>query len=169
MIFASDNGPPAVADFSYLLSIGHNPSNGLRGKKAEIWEGGHTEPTIITYPRIIKSGSESKGLISHTDFFRTLSDILSNKLEDNTAEDSYYNLEVLKGNKDTVREFIVYSSGNGGLSIRNNEWKLTFVSNGGSVWQNFHEFKPSELYRMDVDNEHVNLIDSQPEVVEKLK
>ncbi|MFM1581632.1 sulfatase-like hydrolase/transferase [Helcococcus bovis] len=112
IIFTSDNGASAVANFPYLLSIGHNPSNGLRGKKAEIWEGGNTKPNIITYPRIIKSGSESKGLIRHTDFFWTLSYILSNKLEDNTEEDSYSNLEVLKGNKDTVREFIVYSSGN---------------------------------------------------------
>lgn len=169
IIFTSDNGASAVANYPYLLSVGHNPSNGLRGKKAEIWEGGHTEPTIVTYPRLIKKGSISNKLVGHMDFFRTFSDMFSVDLEDTVAEDSVSNLSIWKGKDEEVRDYIIHSSGNGGLSIRNSKWKLTFVENGGFSYNEKNHFKPTELYRIDVDNEHNNLIEQFPEIVEEMK
>lgn len=168
IIFTSDNGVSGVSDIPYHMSIGHNSANGLRGSKGDIWEGGHIEPTIVTYPRMIEAGSVSNQLVCHTDFYRTFADFFGVETDDNEAEDSVSNLAIWKGADEVVREDIVNSCGNGGLAIRTNEWKLTFVKDGGGGWFGKGDFGPTELFRMDVDNEHINLIDSQPEVVEEL-
>ncbi|HZK00301.1 MAG TPA: arylsulfatase [Tissierellaceae bacterium] len=168
IIFTSDNGVSAVSDIPYLLSKGHNSSNRFRGQKGTIWEGGHREPTLVTYPKLIKAGSVSDELICHTDIFSTFADFFGYEIPDNVAEDSISNLSIWQGSNDQVRDDIVHSCGNGGLSIRTNEWKLNFVRDGGGAWNDEGSFGPAELFRIDVDNEHFNIIDENPEVVDKL-
>lgn len=168
VVFTSDNGVSAVSDIPYLLRKGHNSSNRLRGQKGSIWEGGHVAPTIISYPKLIKAGSVSSQLICHTDLFKTFADLLNYDIEDDVAEDSVSNLPIWKGSKDEVREDIVHSCGNGGLAIRTNQWKLNFVENGGASWNDKGSFGPSELFRIDVDNEHVNLVNNHKDIVEDL-
>lgn len=168
IIFTSDNGVSKVSDIPYLLSKGHNSSSGFRGQKASIWEGGHIAPTIVSYPRLINPGSVSDQLVCHTDFFSTFADLFGYETPNDAAEDSISNLSIWKGSNEEVREAIVHSSGNGGLSIRTNEWKLNFVENGGGSWNDKGSFGLAELFRIDVDNEHFNIIKENSEVVDKL-
>lgn len=168
VIFTSDNGVSKVADIPYLLSQGHNSSNGLRGQKATIWEGGHTAPTIISYPKLIEAGNISDQLTCHTDWFSTFADFFGVDIPEGAGEDSVSNLPIWKGSKEEVRADIVHSSGNGGLSMRTNDWKLNFVENGGGSWNDAGTYGPAELFKIDVDNEHFNIIEDEPEVVNKL-
>ncbi|MFC7364668.1 arylsulfatase [Bhargavaea changchunensis] len=170
-IFTSDNGASGVANFSHLLKQGHNPSYHFRGKKSDIWEGGHREPTIISYSPVIKSGSSSNHMVSLSDLYRTLAELTGAELGDNEAEDSISNLPLWEGQEHTVRSYIVHSSGNGGLSIRRGRWKLNLVTDGGSMDDVGTDvsFQPSELFDLSRDVKELhNVIDRHPDIIESL-
>lgn len=171
-IFTSDNGVSTVAGIEHLNSLGHEPSYEFRGTKFDIFEGGHREPTVISYPEMIKPGSVSDALVSHSDIYRTLANVLGVEVGDDEAEDSVSNLPIWTGEKENVREDIVHSSANGGFSIRRDFWKLIMVPDNGFYppkgdAQNY--YTASQLYdlRDDVSEEH-NIIDQHPELVEEL-
>lgn len=173
-IVTSDNGASAVADFDFLKKQGHHPSYKFRGHKGDIWEGGHREPTVITYPDVIQGGTVSNHMISLSDIYQTIADIIGAEVPDHAAEDSVSNYPIWKGNAEPVRRDIVHSSANGGLSIRRGDWKLEFVYNGGGMADAIREdedlFKPSELYHLKDDiGETNNLIDEYPDLVADLK
>lgn len=178
-VFTSDNGVSGVAGIEELKAQGHDPSYHFRGKKSDIWEGGHREPTIISYPPMIEADSVSEQMISHSDLYRTLADILSVDIGDEVAEDSISNISLWKGDNAPIREDIVHSSGVGGFSIRRDFWKLTLVKNGGGMQMitelqegenNDELFRATELYDLRDDiSETNNIIDQHPEVVEELK
>lgn len=172
LIFTSDNGVSGVADLEHLNKRGHDSSAGLRGHKFQIWEGGHREPTIVSYPKLIKPGIESDAMISHSDFYHTIAELLDVDVDDDAAEDSVSNLPLWTGEGRTVREDIVHSSGNGGFSIRRGFWKLIMVKDGGSAFPESNPaeyFVASELYdlRDDISEEH-NVIEEHPDLVEDL-
>ncbi|RHW36144.1 arylsulfatase [Lysinibacillus yapensis] len=174
-IFTSDNGASALADFVALKEHGHNPSYIFRGLKGDIWEGGHREPTIISYPAMIQGGTVCNHMISLSDIYRSIAEIIGTEIPDDAAEDSISNVPLWKGKNEPVREDIVHSSANGGLSIRRGDWKLECVYNGGGMI-NFREglenqvYKPVELYNLKEDIcETNNVINEHPELVESLK
>lgn len=170
IIFTSDNGASAVAGFDELKAQGHNPSHIFRGKKADAWEGGHREPTIVSYPRMIEPGTTSNHMVSHSDFYRTIAEILDAKISDNTAEDSVSALSLWEGHDEPVREDIVHSTGNGGFAIRRDFWKLNLVNEGGGFAAlNDTNFEPNELFDLRDDiSETTNVIDDHPDVVKEL-
>ena len=96
VVFTSDNGCSPSADFQELKAKGHNPSYIFRGTKADIYEGGHRIPLLITYPNLITGGKVSSSLICLTDFYRTVADLLGVSLPDNTAEDSVSMLPIFE-------------------------------------------------------------------------
>ncbi|GAA0353295.1 arylsulfatase [Alkalibacterium iburiense] len=169
-ILTSDNGASPVADFEHLAKQGHHPNHIYKGEKADIWEGGHREPTIVSSPEMIKPGSVSNHMVSHSDIYRTVADILGVSVPDEAAEDSVSLVDLLKGSDEPVREDVVHSSGNGGLSIRRGFWKLNLVDNGGGFSEiDQTNFKPTELYDLREDiSETNNVIDDYPDVVEEL-
>lgn len=175
-IFTSDNGVSSIVDLEELRSKGHDSSNGLRGHKMHIWEGGHREPTIVCYPEMIQGGQVSNHMISHSDIFKTIAELLDANTADDEAEDSISNLSLWQGEDKPVREDIIHSSINGGFSIRRDFWKLIFVTDGGmsiDYERNIESYKetfyPSELYdlRDDISESH-NVIEDHPEIVKTL-
>jgi len=177
-IFTSDNGVSGVAGIEDLHAKGHHPSYHFRGKKSDIWEGGHREPTIICYPKMIEPDSISDQMICHSDLYHTLADILSLDVLDDAAEDSISNLSLWNGEDHPVREDIVHSSGIGGFSIRKDFWKLNLVKDGGGMQMietlqqgdADHElFRATELYDLRDDiGETNNVIDQHPDIVQEL-
>lgn len=168
-IFTSDNGASGIADFPKLEKLGHNPSGIYRGHKMDIWEGGHREPTIISYPKMIAAGTVANQMVCHSDFYATFAELLGSEIDDDTAEDSFSNLSIWKGGKEEVRHDIISSSGNGGLSIRTEEWKLNLVKDGGHNFKAPLFYGPYELFNIkdDVREQH-NVIDKNPEIVKNL-
>ena len=131
-MFLSDNGCSGVADFSFLLGNGHNPSYHFRGKKADIWEGGHRVPAIFSWPGRFDKPIVYGETVSHADWMRTFADLLCDKLPDNAGEDSFSLMSVLDGEDRSVRKSIVFSSGDGSFSIRRGKWKLELCSGSGA-------------------------------------
>lgn len=171
-IFTSDNGVSGVAGLNHLESLGHESSAEFRGKKFEIWEGGHREPTVISYPNMIKSDIESDAMISHSDIYHTIAELLDIDVTDDEGEDSVSNLPLWTGKKQSVRDDIVHSSANGGFSIRRGFWKLTMVRDSGVTAPESEPeeyFVASQLYdlRDDISEEN-NVIAEYPEIVEEL-
>ena len=172
VVFTSDNGASAVADFPHLLAQGHNPSAHFRGEKFDVWEGGHREPTIMTYPNYIPANSVCQGLVAHTDFYRTFADLIGYELHSDEALDSQSMLDLLQEPEQTGRETLIVTSANGAFSIRKGPWKLECTADEGSKVpeiNNPEAFQPAQLYHLESDPwEHHNVIDGHPEIVANL-
>lgn len=177
VIVTSDNGVSPVAGLDDLAAQGHDSSNGWRGAKADIWEGGHREPFIIRWPETIEPNTTSEHLISHSDVFATLSEVLGAQLPDTAAEDSVSQLAVWQGGEHSAREDVVSSSGGGGLAIRKGAWKLECVTDGDGFSQLMAQpdgeaparYRPAQLYNLaDDPTEEHNLIQDHPQIAREL-
>ncbi|UQF38098.1 arylsulfatase [Vagococcus lutrae] len=172
VVFTSDNGASAVADFPHLLAHGHNPSAHFRGEKFDIWEGGHREPTIMTYPNYIPANSVCQSLVAHTDFYRTFADLIGYDIYHDEAVDSESMLDMLKEPNQYGRVNLIVTSANGAFSIRKGPWKLECTADEGSKIPEINDpeaFQPSQLYHLESDPwEHHNVIEGHPEIVSML-
>jgi arylsulfatase A-like enzyme len=123
VLFTSDNGFASYVGAKDLEEQGHFPSGNLRGYKTDVWEGGHRVPFIIRWPRLIKPGSLCNQLVHHADIISTLADILGTKLPDQTAEDSFSLLPLLKGENIPVRPHAISCAASGTPGLREGDWK----------------------------------------------
>lgn len=173
VIFTSDNGCSPVADVAHLTSLGHDPSNGFRGLKGDIWEGGHREPLIIRWPGHVPAGSVSTQLVSHSDIFRTMAEIIGFDVPEDAGEDSVSGLPLWRGDDAPVRGDLISHSGGGGLAIRRGDWKLEMVTTGDGFaamrGRQRTAYRPGQLYDLARDpEEQVNLIEDHPGLVAEL-
>lgn len=177
VIVTSDNGASPVAGLEELAARGHDSSNGWRGSKADIWEGGHREPFIVRWPEVVEANTTSDHLISHSDIFATLSEVLGEQLPDTAAEDSVSQLAVWHGSDQAVRDDVVASSGGGGLAIRKGDWKLECVTDGDGfksltaqpAGDESTRYRPAQLYNLAADpGEQTNLVEDYPAKVTEL-
>ncbi|HOP09885.1 MAG TPA: arylsulfatase [Oscillospiraceae bacterium] len=177
VIYTSDNGCSHVADLKALAQLGHNPSYIFRGHKADIYEGGHRIPLLVSWPGKIQPGSTSAEPVCLIDLMATVADIVGYQLPENAGEDSVSNLPVWLGEtyQKPLREATVHHSIDGSFSIRKGQWKLELCPGSGG-WSyprpgEEPEGSPSfQLYDLDSDiAEKVNVIADHPEIVEELK
>ncbi|HEY7308890.1 MAG TPA: arylsulfatase [Gemmataceae bacterium] len=174
LIFTSDNGAHWTPED--IDKWGHRANDGLRGQKADIWDGGHRVPFLVRWPGRVRAGGTSKELICLTDFLATAAAVVGAKLPADAGEDSYNLLPALRGDKlDTpIREAIVHHSSDGTFAIRQGPWKLALArgSHGFSNPKNIQP-KPGEakgqLYNLDDDpQERDNQWLKKPEIVARL-
>ncbi|MDD7985228.1 arylsulfatase [Lentisphaera marina] len=179
LVFTADNGISPRADIAEINNAGHFPSNGFRGRKADIYEGGHRVPYIVTWPNGgVKAASITNQTICTTDMLATLADILGKKLPDNAGEDSYSTLPLLLSKPyNFARPATVHHSINGSFAIRQGDWKLIFCAGSGG-WPK-SDLTPDmakaqglpviQLYNLKSDPaETVNLYKSYPHIVDRL-
>ncbi len=174
LIFTSDNGAHWLP--TDIDKWGHRANDGLRGQKADIWDGGHRVPFLARWPGRVPAGVTSKELICLTDFLATAAALVGAELPADAGEDSYNILPALRGDKrdKPIREAIVHHSGDGTLGIRQGPWKLALAlgSHGFSQPANVKP-KPDgprgQLYNLDDDPEERNnqWLD-KPEIVKRL-
>lgn len=118
VIFSSDNGA------SPMNEGGHLPNGPWRGKKSQLWEGGHREPFIARWPGRIAPGSTSDELVCLVDLPATCAAAAGQKLAEEAAPDSFNLLPTLLGQpKAPKRDTLVVMSGKGDLAIRQGSWK----------------------------------------------
>ncbi|MFV0539631.1 MAG: sulfatase family protein [Aestuariibaculum sp.] len=177
IVFTSDNGCSPRADFQELEKKGHYPSHIYRGMKADIFEGGHRVPFIVKWPNAVKAGTTCKTTICLNDFFATCAAITQTSYGENTAEDSFSILPLLKNPETTnyTREATVHHSINGSFAIRKGDWKFILCPDSGG-WSYPHPKKDSivepkfQLYNLKDDpKESVNLYGQKPNVENELK
>jgi arylsulfatase A len=133
VVFTSDNGCSPSANFAALKKLHHDPQMGLRGEKADIYEGGHRIPFMVRWPGRVAAGISSDQVICQGDFFATCCELLGATLPPQAGEDSVSFLPAIlqrDGGK-PLREAIVHHSINGSFAIRQGPWKLCLCPDSG--------------------------------------
>lgn len=175
IIVSSDNGA-RVLNFDNK-DYGHKPNGDLRGQKADIHEGGHREPCVAMWPAVIAAKSESNELLTLTDLFATVVDILGEQPREHTPEDSqsFYPLLQGKSIEQPVHEAVVHHSLDGMFSLRKGPWKVIFgLGSGGFSEPIRYSLSESasegQLYNVvDDTRETKNLWKVHPEIVEEFQ
>jgi arylsulfatase A-like enzyme len=177
LIFTSDNGP--VWYPADVTRLGHDAVGGLRGMKADAWEGGHRMPFIVRWPGRVKAGTVSDQTICFTDLLATFADICGAKLPAGAGPDSFSFLPVLEGVHPVdqpIRGPIVMQAGSSpAMMIRSGDWKLINQLGSGGFSQP-KTIKPGpgdpagQLYNLRDDlAETNNLYLKHPEIVARLE
>lgn len=169
VVFTSDNGTSPISKLAQLRAKGHDPILGLKGHKADIWEGGHRVPFLVRWPGVITAGSVSKSTICHNNLMATCAEILGVTLPDDAGVDSHSILPHLKGNDSLISHpVVIHHSVNGKFAIRQGKWKF-IACKGSGGWSKGNDGKKSQLFDMSVDlQEKNNVVENHPEVVQKL-
>ena len=168
VIFSSDNGANPTNE------AGHLPNGPWRGKKSQLWEGGHRVPFIARWPGHIAPGTTADELICLVDLTATAAAAVGVELPAGAAPDSFNLLPTLLGQpKPMKRETLVVMSGNGDLALRQGQWKFIpdlAVADGWSAGAK----KPNEpakpaLFDLSKDKgETRNLYKDQPEIAQRM-
>ena len=177
-IFTSDNGA-RLTNFDGK-DYGHKSNGDLRGQKADIYEGGHREPLIISWPKGIEPGIECNNLVSLLDILATCADITSTEIPEKAAEDSISFLPLLQNKAEEagntpLRTSLVHHAYDGMFSIRRGSWKyVEGVGSGGfsepARYTPKADQAQGQLYNVEDDSrETLNLWLQRPDMVEDLQ
>jgi arylsulfatase A-like enzyme len=168
LILTSDNGSTLLE----LKEYGHRPNAPYRGRKSDIWDGGHREPFIARWPGKIKPGTVCDETIWLGDLMGTCAALVGAVLPPDAGEDSYNILPALTGEPHArpIRPGVVHHSIDGMFAIREGKWKLV-LGRGSGGWDG--KGSPSDpegqLYDMEKDSaEAENLYVKHPEIVQRL-
>ena len=176
LIFSSDNGP--VWYDADVKRFGHDSTVGLRGMKADAWEGGHRVPFIVRWPVQVEAGAVSNQTICFTDMLATFASVVDVDLPEDAGPDSFDILPVLLGKQPEekpIRGPLVIPAGGDVMSIRAGHWKLiTGLGSGG--FSKPRRIKPTpggptgQLYHLGDDpGETNNLYQEKPDIVKRLQ
>ena len=150
----------------------HTASYIFRGTKADIYEGGHHVPWIVSWPGTVKAGSTCSETICHVDLMATCAAVAGIDLPADAGEDSFSILPLMLGKEpEAPRAPVVHHSVNGTFAIRDGKWKVVFsTGSGGRERPAGKPFaKPYRLFDMDADvRETTDLAQKHPEVVQRL-
>jgi arylsulfatase A-like enzyme len=177
VFLSSDNGCSPAANFEQLAGHGHNPSAQFRGTKADIFDGGHRVPFLVSWPARVPAGSSYEHPVCLVDFMATAAEMAGVSLPENAGEDSASLLPALTAaTRSPIHEAVVHHSVNGSFAIRQGQWKLELCASSGGWSQPKPGSKEAadlpalQLYDMKTDvGETRNVAEQHPEVVEKLK
>jgi arylsulfatase A len=175
VIFTSDNGCSPEANFPLLAEHGHDPNAGLRGHKADIYEGGHRVPLVVRWPGVVPAGETSAALACLTDIYATLEDVTGERGRSAGGEDGFSWLPVFGGAPTSGRRALISHSVSGHFAIREGDWKLC-LSGGSGGWSAPREnvakkqgLPPLQLFNLAADPaEQKNLAAEEPERVARL-
>ncbi len=176
VIFSSDNGPEAYA-YERLQRFGHSSAGELRGVKRDVWEGGHRVPLIVRWPGVIAPGRTSAALIGQVDLMATLAAAAGCELDANSAEDSFDQSPVWRGERDAVRTQLVHNTYADKWAVRRGQWLLLSPADGSHnrtpQWARERYANPSgDVFLCDLEQDLAQRTDvsaSHPEVVAELE
>jgi arylsulfatase A-like enzyme len=180
VLFTSDNGCAPQARIHDLKAKGHDVSGGLRGNKADLYDGGVRVPFLARWPDRARP-AESGQLVCLTDLFATFAELVDADVPAHAAEDSFSFASALLSRPGVptrlVRDAVVLHSAFGSFAIREGEWKLALCagSGGWSTPVNFDAeaagLPMTQLYHIGGADrgERTNLQAEQPERVQRLE
>ncbi len=130
VIFTSDNGSSYATGGAELEAQGHRLSGPYRGYKSDAWDGGHRIPLMARWPGTIAPGSVCPHLVSLSDLYATVAELLGEALPPDAGEDSVSMLPALRADG-AIREHVVHHSIHGKFAIRDQRWKLVLAPGSG--------------------------------------
>ena len=170
LVVTSDNGAE-LCDVDGLTH-GHHANGSWRGRKADIFEGGHREPFIARWPARIPAGTVTDELMGLVDLLPTIAAAAGAPVPKAAAEDAFDVLGVLTGEAPrTPRTTLVHHSLGATFSLRQAEWKLVMGTGSGGFSQPVGHpcgpaFSEGQLYNLQQDPaETKNLWHAHPEMV----
>ncbi len=176
VIMTSDNGSTEPTG-KMVKAFNHRPNYHFRGRKSDVWEGGHRVPFLVRWPGNVQAGSTSAETTTLPDLLATVADITGTSLPDGAGEDSVSMWPALRGDtiEKPLREHTIHHSINGVFALRQGPWK--FIDSAGSGgWSSNGKAKPGpgappvQLYNLDQDvGEQDNRWEDAPEKVAALK
>ena len=175
VVFTSDNGPVWYPED--VERLGHDSTAGLRGMKADAWEGGHRMPFVVRWPERVKPGSTSDRLVCFTDVMATLADVWGTPLPDLAGPDSFSFYDAIIGEPQSERaraELVMQAANKSTWAIRSGDWKLiTGLGSGGFSKPSRVEPQPGEpegqLYHLGEDpGEQDNVYLERADLVQQL-
>jgi len=156
IIFTSDNGGLVESD----LVSAHRTSGPMRGKKTDIWEGGHRIPLMIRYDGIFPQNEERNHLVGLNDIYRTVMDIVGiDKIPYGSAQDSV-----------SFANYIASGTNTNGLRQHIGTWAYDFFAkmNAQAVRHGnmklIHNIEKSAYELYDLDNDLSETIDLSQDV-----
>jgi arylsulfatase len=164
VMYSTDNG-------AECMSWPDGGTTPFRGEKDTNWEGGWRVPCAIRWPGVIKPGTVSNEIFSHTDMLPTLAAAAGEpdaveklkkgyKSGNKTFKvhvDGYNLLPFLRGEvKENPRKGFLYWSDDGDLmALRVNDWKVHFLvqhGHGFDVWKKpFEALRAPDIYNLRSD------------------
>lgn len=146
VIFFSDNGGSGTAD-----------NSPLRGRKAQMWEGGIRVPFIARFPGRIPAGTVSNEFLTSLEVFPTLTRVAGGRLPRDVVYDGFDMLPVLAGKEKSQRKEMFWQR-RGDKAARVGRYKWVSSSRGGGLF----DLKNDIGEKRDLSNE-------RPELLKKLK
>ena len=172
IIFTSDNGSQFSSE--EMARYAHHANGVWRGRKGDIFEGGHRVPFIVKWPGKVSAGHQSNQLVSTTDFYATFADLVDTNILKN-EKDSYSFLPVMidqNPDDQVLRNSMVYHSSEGMFAFRENDWVLVKGKGSGGFLEKpdtTDSQAPYQLYHLQSDQgQQHNLYKEQPEKVAAL-
>lgn len=134
IVFSSDNGP--VLDDGYedgaVSMLGkHMPGGPYRGNKYSAFEAGTRVPTIVYWPGKVQAG-KSNALLTQTDLYASVAELIGHNLSENEAPDSQAMWNVFNGTSDKGRKFLLEESVT--LSLRYGDYKYIHPTKKKASW-----------------------------------
>jgi arylsulfatase A len=148
ILFTSDNGglwhswtPQETDDVAaykptpraqYTAEFGHHSNGSLRGTKADVYEGGHRVPFIVSWPGSGVAPQVVATPVELTDVFATIADVVGTRLPQAAAPDSCSFAPLLGRPRlcGEERTTLVHHSLQGVFAVREGDWK--YVESRGS-------------------------------------
>ncbi len=173
VIVTSDNGSHwPVGD---IKKFGHDANGGWRGQKADIFEGGHRVPFLVSGPGI-PAGEVREDLACLTDLLATAAAITGTEPSADSGEDSFDLSPLLfESDGEFERSDCVHHSLDGMFAVRKGPWKLIEGRGSGGFTAPKREKvaqgeASGQLYHLvDDPSEKKNLWLDEPDVVAELQ
>ena len=173
IIFTSDNGSQFSSE--NINQYNHRANGPWRGRKGDIYEGGHRVPFIVKWPGKAEAGRQSDQLVSVTDFYATFADITGTELPTDEIKDSYSFLPAVtnRPSDQAMRNEMVYHSAKGLFAFRQNDWVLIKGKGSGGfleVPDTTRTEEPYQLYHLPEDRSQAhNRSAEKPTKVNEMK
>jgi len=175
IIFSSDNGPvldDGYADAAVSLLGDHLPGGPYKGNKYSAFEAGTRVPTILYWPGKIEPKT-STALLTQTDLYASLAELVGYKLAANEAPDSQAMWNTFSGKSEKGREYLLEESVT--LSLRYGDYKYIHPTKKRASWiekekniQSGTSLEP-QLYDLSKDiYESKNIAEKNKKLVKKL-
>lgn len=144
IVFCSDNGPAKAGSAGIF-----------RGKKGQVYEGGHRVAGVFNWPAQLPAGKECSTTILCMDMLPTFVMMAGGKIDAKRKLDGIDVIQALKGN--TIKRHPLFWQHGGGTAVRDGKWKLVMVK------------KKSQLFDLSTDiSEKTDISKQHPEQVERL-
>lgn len=152
IFFCSDNGPEGKK----IEGRTAGTTDGLRGRKRALYDGGVRVPAFAVWPGKIPADSQSASILSTLDYFSTVKDLVAYQMPDKRPLDGENVLPILSGGAAKRKRAIPFSYASGKSSLVKGSYKLMMPSR--------------ELYHLEADrSEEKDLAKSMPEKVVEME